>query len=227
MRPHRVIAKAVFFDIDGTLVDSNDFHIAAWDQALRDAGLSFPRNAIHMQIGKGADMLLPALVPNLSEAERGRIAKAHDEVFRSRYLSQVKAFPGASQLIKYLHDEGSKLLLATSSGRSDVDHYIELLAVGDLLTDTAVADEVDRSKPAPDIFACALAKVAPLQPNECIAVGDTPYDVIAAAKCQIDTIAVRSGGFSEEELESAGAVAVYPSVMELLRELTPLPIVCR
>lgn len=222
-----MVAKAVFFDIDGTLVDSNDFHVAAWDEALRDAGVDIPWNVIHAQIGKGADMLLPALLPDFSEADRGRIAKGHDDIFQARYLSQVKPFPGTSELIGQLHRAGSKVLLASSSSQSDVDHYIRLLAVGDFVADTATADDVKNSKPAPDIFASALAKVAPLRPQECIAVGDTPYDVVAAAKCGIDTVAVRSGGFSAAELGDAGAVAIYPGVMELLAGLADSPLVRR
>jgi len=218
-----MVAKAVFFDIDGTLVDSNDFHIAAWDQAFRDAGVNIQRDAIHAQIGKGADMLLPTLLPAVSETERDHIAKGHDDLFRSRYLAQVKPFPGARDLVKYLHDAGTKVLLASSSNQSEVDHYIKLLAVGDFLSGTATADDVKRSKPAPDIFACALAKVTPFHPNECLAVGDTPYDVVAAAKCQVDTVAVCSGGFSEKDLKNAGAVAIYASVRELLKALAMSP----
>jgi HAD superfamily hydrolase (TIGR01549 family) len=219
-----MIAKAVFFDIDGTLVDSNEFHIAAWDQAYREAGIFIPREAIHAQMGKGADMLLPTLLPELSPAERDHIAEHHGSIFRSRYLSLVKAFPGARDLIKSLHESGSKVLLASSSSKSEVDHYIKLLAVRDFLSGTATADDVSNSKPAPDIFACALAKVAPFHSAECIAVGDTPYDVAAAAKCLIDTIAVRSGGFSETALKHAGAVATYLSVMELLERLPTSPL---
>ncbi len=219
-----MIAKAVFFDIDGTLVDSNEFHVAAWDQAFREAGVSIPRDVIHSQIGKGADMLLPTLLPDSSETERDHIAKCHGDIFRSRYLIQVKAFPGASDLIKRLQAAGSRILLASSSSQSEVDHYIKLLAVGDFIADTATADDVKSSKPAPDIFACALAKVAPIHSNECIAVGDTPYDVAAASKCRIDTVAVCSGGFSEGDLRDAGAVAVYPSVFKLLEGLSNSPI---
>jgi phosphoglycolate phosphatase-like HAD superfamily hydrolase len=219
-----MMAKAVFFDIDGTLVDSNEFHVAAWDQAFREAGLFIPRDAIHAQIGKGADMLLPTLLPELSAEERDHIAEHHGAIFRSRYLSMVKAFPGATDLIKHLHEAGCKVLLASSSSQSEVDHYIELFSAREFISGTATADDVSNSKPAPDIFACALAKVAPLRSNDCIAVGDTPYDVIAAAKCQIDTVAVRSGGFSETALKRAGAVAIYLSVRELLEEMSTAPL---
>jgi membrane protein len=222
-----MLAKAVFFDIDGTLVDSNDFHIAAWEQAFHDAGLCIQRNAIHQQIGKGADMLLPTLLPEAGKAERDRISKAHGDIFRSRYLLEVKPIPGASDLIRYLHDAGGKVLLASSSNQSEVDYYVKLLAVTDFLTDTVTADDVGSSKPAPDIFTRALAKVTPFHSNDCIAVGDTPYDIAAAAKCQLDTVAVLTGGFSAKPLQDAGAIAIYASVMELLEELATSPLACR
>jgi len=136
----------------------------------------------------------------------------------------VKAFPGARDLIKSLHAAGCKVLLASSATQREVDHYIKLLAVRAFLSGTATGDDVGNSKPAPDIFACALAKVAPLYPTECFAVGDTPYDVVAASKCQVDTVAVRSSGFSETTLKHAGAVAIYISVMELLEGLPTSPL---
>ena len=141
------------------------------------------------------------------------------------YLSEVKAFPGAGELIEHLHNFGSKVLLTSSSSQPEVDHYVELLGIREFLTDTVTGDDVQNSKPAVDIFACALARVSPLRPSEIVAVGDTPYDVSAAAKCRIDTIAVTSGGFSGDELQDAGAVAIYRSVLELLQGLATSPLV--
>lgn len=224
---HSVIAKAVFFDIDGTLVDSNDFHVAAWDQAFRDAGWHFEKSEIHAQIGKGADTLLPALVPQAGDDERKRISESHGSLFRELYLPEVKAFPGASELIEHLHASGSKILLTTSSSQTEVDHYVELLGIRNFLTDTVTGDDVENSKPAADIFSFALAKVSPLSPQEILAVGDTPYDVSAAAKCRIDTIAVRSGGFSAADLTNSGAVATYLGVLELLQGLATSPLARR
>lgn len=209
--------KAVFLDIDGTLVDSNELHVTAWVDAFAAAGYTVAAERIRKQIGKGADMLIPSLLPGISGARERLIGTTHDEIFRTRGLPHVQAFADATAFIDKLSAAGVQVILASSANAKDVDHYVKLLRVAHLLKATTSADDVTRSKPSGDIFANALCKVAPLGPGECCAVGDTPYDAIAAGNCRIRTIALRSGGFSDSELIEAGAVAVYDNVGALLR----------
>lgn len=208
--------KAIFFDIDGTLVDSNDLHVTAWQEALASAGAHFTRETIHDQIGKGADMLIPALLPDLNEADRERLADAHGELYKSRFLSEVKAFPGARDLLRHVARSGQQVVLASSASRPEVDHYLDLLDAHSLVSASTSADEVERSKPAPDIFAHALGKMAPLLPHEVIVVGDTPYDASAAGKCGIAAVGLRSGKFPDDVLLGAGAIALYDDAAALL-----------
>lgn len=212
--------KAVFFDLDGTLVDSNELHVMAWGQAFHDFGQHVGHELIRPQIGQGADMLIPSLLPASTAEQRKCIASRHDEIFARTYLPQVRAFPGATELVLYAHRAGAKILLTSSAKSNDVEHYIELLGIRDFLTGSTSADDVRHSKPAGDIFASALQKIAPSLPSETIAVGDTPYDVIAAHRCGIRCVALLSGGFSEAQLRAAGATSVYASARELLT--TPL-----
>ena len=207
---------AVLLDIDGTLVDSNEFHVVAWHRAFADAGLAIEPTRIRKQIGKGADMLIPALAPDLSAQKQALIAQRHGDIFKTEFLSRVQAFPCAVDLIANLHRSGREIVLASSADRAEVDHYVELLGVKEMLRATTSADDVDRSKPAGDIFAGALQKTSAKTPGQAIAIGDTPYDVIAAAKCDIRTIALRSGGFSDEELLSSHPLAIYEDVSDLL-----------
>jgi phosphoglycolate phosphatase-like HAD superfamily hydrolase len=211
--------KAVFFDIDGTLVDSNEFHVSAWERAFQESLYPVERAAIRRQIGKGADMLLPALAPQLSESERKAIADRHGSIFQTGYLSQVQPFPHARDLITALHAQGLKVLLASSSKQSEVDHYIDLLDVRRFLSGTTSGDDVEKTKPAGDIFMSTLSKVAPIVASDVVAIGDTPYDISAARKARIRTIAVRSGGFPEATLVDAGAVEIYDSVGDLFKRL--------
>jgi HAD superfamily hydrolase (TIGR01509 family) len=206
---------AVLLDIDGTLVDSNEFHVIAWQQAFEDAQKPVAAELIRKQIGKGADMLIPALAPGLSADEREAIAKRHGAIFKSQFLPRVKAFPGAHSLIAALHGSGREVVLASSSDQAEVDHYVQLLDVEALLRATTSADDVERSKPAADIFATALQKTSGKSPADTMAIGDTPYDVIAAAKCGIRTIALRSGGFTDEELLSSQPAGIYEDVGDL------------
>ena len=140
--------KAVFFDIDGTLVDTNGFHVLAWSEALRGAGVCIPKARIEEQIGKGGDMLLPTLIPNISPEDCKRIADGHGRIFATRYLRRARPFKSAKQLIECLAQRGVKIILASSAQRSEVDHYIALLDIGRLLSGVVSADDVQRLKPA-------------------------------------------------------------------------------
>jgi HAD superfamily hydrolase (TIGR01509 family) len=210
---------AVLLDIDGTLVDSNEFHVIAWHRAFQEANTSIPAALIRKQIGKGADMLIPALAPDLPQKAREEIAKRHGEIFKKEFLPQVEAFPSAHDLIAVLHRSGREVVLASSADQAEVDHYVQLLDVKDLLRATTSADDVEKSKPAGDIFASALQKTSSKAPDRTIAIGDTPYDAIAAAKCGIRTIAVRSGGFTDDELLAGRPIALYEDVSDLFDSL--------
>ncbi|MET0496959.1 MAG: HAD family hydrolase [Steroidobacteraceae bacterium] len=208
--------QCVLLDIDGTLVDSNEFHAKAWDESFQRLGYAVPLPVIRQQIGKGADQLIPSLLPQANEAQSKMIASGHDEIFRSRYLDDVRPFSRATDFVAYLHGRGIKAVLASSANRGEVDHYIDLLRIEDLIEASTCSDDVEHSKPAGDIFAAALQKAAGVRPDRALTIGDTPYDVTAASKCGIATLAVLSGGFAEPLLRSAGARWVYASVGEVL-----------
>jgi len=216
--------KAVFFDIDGTLVDSNDFHVMAWQEAFRDFGHHFEQDAIRSQIGKGGDQLVPSLLSGIDDKSQKAISHRHGEIFKPRYLDQVKPFPHAFDLIEMLHAKGCRVLLASSSEKIEVQHYVDLLKVEPFLTGTVSKNDVANSKPAGDIFAAALAQVFPLAASETLAVGDTPYDVESALRSDVKTIALRSGGFSEEVLAGAGAPYIYASVKDLYENFATSPL---
>lgn len=210
--------KAVLFDLDGTLVDSNDFHVKAWDEAFQRSGFTINEQAIHDQIGKGADMLVPALIPNADGEMTEKLGDLHGEIFKTKYLEQVRPFPQAHELMKLVHNSGQAVALASSASKAELEHYLDLLEARGLVSVTTSIDDVENSKPAPDIFAVALKKLAPLKAEDVIVVGDTPYDIEAAKKCGISAIAVRSGKFPVEDLQRAGAVAIYDDVAALCNE---------
>lgn len=212
---------AVLFDLDGTLVDSNELHVQAWEQAFREAGHAISPSAIRGQIGKGADMLVPSLIPGAEDDLAQALGDRHGAIFKERYLPQVRAFPRARDILGRVHESGRKVVLASSASQEELDHYLDLLDASALVAAGTSIDDVERSKPAPDIFAAALKK-ADVGAAEAVAVGDTPYDIAAAGGCSLATVAVRSGGFPDESL--AGAVAVYDDVAQLLAgfERSPL-----
>lgn len=216
--------RAVLFDIDGTLVDSNDWHVRAWDEAFRAGGYHFDPDTIHAQIGKGTDMLVPALLPEANDDLVEKLGEAHGAIFKSRYLERVRAFPQARDLLLRTHEAGKKVVLASSASKAELDYYLAFLDIRDIVSASTSADDVQNSKPAPDIFGVALKKVAPVKPEDALVVGDTPYDVEAAAKCGLKTVAVRSGRFAEGMLHEAGAIAIYDDVAALLAEFDQSPL---
>jgi membrane protein len=204
--------KAILFDLDGTLVDSNDLHVAAWEEAFARHGHHVDRKRIRSQIGKGGDTFVPSLLPDLPEDEQEALADAHGEVFQGRFLDRVKPFPGARDLLRRVHDGGLKVALASSAAQKELDHYVGLLNARDLIDATTAADDVETSKPAPDIVAVALKKLG-VAADEALFVGDTPYDVESGAGAGVATVAVLSGGFDRVAL--AGAKAVYDDAAAL------------
>ena len=213
--------KAILFDIDGTLVDSNDQHVLAWDEAFRAAGYSFERQALHDQVGKGADNYVPALVPGISDADAERIGDAHGAIYKDKYLPDVKPFPCARNLLQRCRDDGYKVVLASSAAGEELQHYVDLLDAAELLDGTTSKDDVGHSKPCPDIFETARAKIG-VPPEQALVIGDTPYDIEAASRAGMRTIAVRSGKFPDDAL--SGAIAIFDDVAELLARFDASPL---
>jgi phosphoglycolate phosphatase-like HAD superfamily hydrolase len=215
--------NAIFFDIDGTLVDSNEQHVAAWSLAFREAGHPQEEEDIRLQIGKGGDLLIPTLVPDLSKDVRDSISEHHGICFKDAYLGGVKPFPRAAELVRWARSSGRQVVLASSAKRDELDHYVGLLGLEDVIDASTSIDDVDTSKPAPDIFATALAKVG-LGEAEAIVIGDTIYDVEAATRAGIAAIGLTSGPFDETALRDAGAIAVYADVADLLANIERSPL---
>ncbi len=216
--------KAVLFDIDGTLVDSNDMHVLAWQEAFAGIGAALESQVVHDQIGKGADMLIPALLPDLDQAAQEKLGEVHGSIFKAKYLARAKRFDHAHELLACAHGLGQKVVLASSASQAELEHYLDLLDARDLVFATTSSDDVKHTKPAPDIFASALAKLQGIPAREVFVVGDTPYDMEAAAKCGISAVALRSGKFPDVVLQRAGAVAIYDDAATLLARYADSPL---
>ncbi len=216
--------KAILFDIDGTLVDSNDMHVLAWEEAFAGVGQVFDRQVVHDQIGKGADMLIPTLLPDLDDAAQEQLSDAQGSIFKAKFLGDAKPFARAHDLLAYAHRRGQKVVLASSASKSELDHYLGLLDAREIVAATATGDDVENTKPAPDIFATALRKLTGITADEVIVVGDTPYDMEAAGKCGITAVALRAGKFSDEALRTAGAAEIYDNASDLLNSYAGSPL---
>jgi len=211
------LIKAVIFDVDGTLVDSNDLHVEAWREAFRCYGKELSFEDLHGQMGKGGDQLMPVFCSQ-EELERfgEELEQKRVELFKSDYLPRVRPFPRVRELFERVRAEGLQVALASSAKGEELEQHKRSMRVEDMLETAASADDAERSKPHPDIFQAALAGLKGVAPAEAVVVGDTPYDVQAAAKAGMRTVGLLSGGFTEEALREAGAVAVYGDVSDLL-----------
>jgi HAD superfamily hydrolase (TIGR01509 family) len=207
---------AVLFDVDGTLVDSNDLHAAAWQEAFRHFGVDLSRERIRAQIGKGGDNLIPALLPpDLVERCQGEIEDYRGDLFEQHYLPQAVPFPGVRALFERLYADGIRIVLATSAKQAELHFHSALLGVEDLVHAATSKDDVDHSKPCPDIFEVALRRAGCAPSNACV-VGDSPWDMKAADRAGVRAVAVRCGGFPEADLVEAGAAAIHDGPEDLL-----------
>jgi phosphoglycolate phosphatase-like HAD superfamily hydrolase len=208
--------KGVIFDVDGTLVDSVDLHAAAWQNALRHLGHPLPYKKVRQQIGKGADQLLPALLPAAVVARRGKeIERFRGALFKRDYLPMVRGFSGVRALVQRLLVEGARIALASSARHDELAAYKRSAEIDDLVEAEAARGDAAHSKPDPDIFVAALERLK-LAARDAIVVGDTPYDAEAARKAGMAAIGVLCGGFPESELRAAGCVEVFHGPADLL-----------
>jgi HAD superfamily hydrolase (TIGR01509 family) len=215
---HReTMIEAVVFDLDGTIVDSNDFHVEAWNRAFEHFGKQFPMAKLREHIGKGSDQYLPEF---LSPKELETIGKDIDEyrskLFRNEYLPRVQPFPKVRELFERIRADGKGIALATSSHADDVKTYTKKAQIDDLVDYQVTADDAGQSKPAPDVFEASLGKLK-VSADRAVSVGDTRFDIEAGKKIGLRTIALLCGGAADEQiLRKAGAIAVYNDPADLL-----------
>jgi HAD superfamily hydrolase (TIGR01549 family) len=209
--------QAVIFDVDGTIVDSVDLHAEAWKVAFEKFGKAFPFHEIRRQIGKGSDQLLPVF---LSQQELDRFGEDLDDhrsqLFKKEYLPRVQGFARVRELFQRIKKDGKQIVLASSAKSDELEAYKKIARVDDLIESETSSDDAEKSKPYPDIFQAALARLKDVAPENAIVIGDTPYDAQAATKANLKTIGLLCGGWTEDELRNAGCVAIYRDAEDLL-----------
>jgi HAD superfamily hydrolase (TIGR01509 family) len=211
------MADAAILDIDGTLVDTNYQHAIAWYRAFRAHGLTLPIWKIHRHIGMGGDQLVAALAGDDFEAEHGDAVRDAEEGLYGELIGEVEPMDGARELIIGLRESQDSVVLASSAKQDEVDHYLDLLDAREIVDDWTTSADVESTKPEPDLVQAALEKVGA---DGGVMVGDTTWDVEAAKRAGVETLAVRTGGFGADELREAGALDVFESVRELYERLS-------
>jgi HAD superfamily hydrolase (TIGR01549 family) len=205
-------SAAMILDIDGTLVDTNYHHALAWYRAFRQHGVVLPIWRIHRAIGMGGDQLVEALAGREVEDEHGEEIRAAEGPLYMAMIEEVEPFDGAKKLIVELSASSRTVVLASSAKEDEVDHYLDLLEAREVVDAWTTSADVEATKPEPDLVEAALEKA---DTRDAVMVGDTVWDVKAAGRAGIETIAVLTGGYSEAELREAGAREVFESISEL------------
>ncbi|HVW08895.1 MAG TPA: HAD family hydrolase [Bryobacteraceae bacterium] len=209
--------KAIIFDIDGTLIDSVDYHAEAWQKVLRRHGIEVEYESVRNQIGKGGDKLMAVfLSPAQIKREAKQIEQERGELFRREYLPKVKPFPALHQLFERLKRDRIKIALASSAKRDELEAYKQITGIGPYLEAATSSDDAAESKPDPGIFLAALNGLRGVEPSQALVVGDTPYDAEAAARAGMPAVGVLCGGFAPEKLIAAGCRKLYRDPEELL-----------
>jgi HAD superfamily hydrolase (TIGR01509 family) len=221
----RRVLQAAIFDLDGTLVDSNELHVRAWREVFQRYGKEVHADALRAQMGKGGDQLMPVFWSKADLARFGEEMQAlRVEIFMENYLPLVKPFPGVRPLFERVKRDGLRIALASSAKHPELQHHIDLLGIGDLIDASTSADDAEHSKPRPDILQAALERLPGIAASGALLIGDSPYDAQAAATAGMRCIGVLTGGFSEHELLRAGAIAVYHDIAHLGRHYDESPL---
>jgi HAD superfamily hydrolase (TIGR01509 family) len=211
--------RAVLFDVDGTLVDTNYLHAVTWWQAFAQGGHYVPMTDIHRTIGMGTDQLLDRLLPaDRDSGADGKLALSHDALYAT-YWSRLRPLPGAADLLRACRARGLAVILASSAGEAESGILRAAIDAEDAIDAATFAGDVESSKPAPDLVQVALKK-AGVPAEQAVFVGDTVWDVQASGKAGVPCIGLLSGGISREELADAGAVQVYDGPADLLAALS-------
>ena len=193
-----------------TLLDSVDLHAIAWQEAMLEFGHDVSFDKVRGQIGKGGDKLIPVFLSADEQRDHGKeMEEWRGNRFKTEYLPLVRPFSAVPELLRRVRDAGLRIAVASSAKKDEVDKYLDIARITDLVDLKTSSDDVEESKPAPDIFEIVLKKLK-IEGADAVAIGDTPYDAEAARKAKIATIGVLCGGFTESSLRQAGCAQIYP-----------------
>jgi beta-phosphoglucomutase-like phosphatase (HAD superfamily) len=208
-----VARPAVVLDVDGTLVDTNYQHALSWWRAMRQHGVEVPIWRLHRAIGMGGDHLVPAIAGEDVEGEQGDSIRAAETALYLMSITEIEPLPGARAFVHFLVDRGHEVVLSSSAKAQEMEQYLDLLEVREVVAGWTTSADVEQTKPEPDVVQAALDRLG--HPERAVMIGDSTYDAEAAGRAGLPTIGLLTGGFGADELRAAGAVEVFASLDDL------------
>ena len=215
------MTPAAILDVDGTLVDTNYHHALAWYRAFRALDVTLPLYRIHRHIGMGGDQLVAALAGDDFDRAHGDAVREREGDLYMQLIDEVRPLAGARELLEELKERGHALVLSSSAKEHEVDHYLDLLGARELADAWTTSADVEQTKPEPDLVRAAIEKAGG---GPAVMLGDSTWDCEAAQRAGVPTIGVLTGGFSEQELRSAGAACVFERLDDLRSQLVTTPL---
>jgi HAD superfamily hydrolase (TIGR01549 family) len=214
------VARTAILDVDGTLVDTNYHHALAWSRAFRAHDLVVPVWRLHRHVGMGGDKFVAAVTDDGVEERLGNALRERWEQEFDALLPETEPLAGVAELVDALRERGASVVLASSAIQRHLDAFLDKLSLRDAVDGWTTKDDVEATKPAPDLVRAALDKAGS---DDAVMLGDTPWDVEAARQAGVRTVCLLTGGFSAAELRDAGAAAVFESLDELRERLDETP----
>ncbi|GGL64078.1 haloacid dehalogenase [Streptomyces fumigatiscleroticus] len=215
--------RAAVFDVDGTLVDTNHLHVVTWWEAFRQAGHRVPMHAVHRAVGLASTDLIARLLGDDRDTDQDAELSAAHKALYGQYFDRLPALADAGRLLRRLHQDGWKVVLATSAGGAELQALRAAISADDAITATASADDVAAGKPAPEPVQQAL-ELAGVPAERAVFVGDTVWDMRAGSSAGVRCVGVLCGGIPRADLEAAGADAIYDDPADLLASLEDSPL---
>jgi phosphoglycolate phosphatase-like HAD superfamily hydrolase len=219
------LPKAIIFEVDGTLVDTHVLRARAWQEALARYGRQVRLPRVLAQMARNGDQFLSVFLPE-DEYERyaEELASFHRALFHEEYLPRVRAFAGATELLEHLREKEWKIALASTADPDELEHYIELLGVEDLIDASTTDAEVDHTRLNEEIPAEAIRLLGLDGTDDTLTIAGLPYDVEGSVRLGMRSIGLVCGGYSDEDLRSAGALAVFGTPGDLLTRYSESPL---
>jgi HAD superfamily hydrolase (TIGR01549 family) len=224
-KPAALQNPGILFDLDGTLIDTAYEHVLAWSEALKSAGMVMPAWKVHRRIGMSGESLIRQLLrehnPGARKVDSKDLEKRHDSAF-SKALGRIRPLPGGPELLRSLTKMHVPWAIATTGTRRQTERLLNILRLRSNVV-VVTGDDVEKTKPSPDVFVTAAARLK-IPIDQCIVVGDSIWDMLAAGRRRALAVGVLSGGYSQAELQQSGAFRVYADAADLLGHIEDLGI---